>query len=726
MNNIFLKIEYNKDTDSTISSLSADKNINNVSSPLSILTKDNNGSYGKSFVLGYLPLTNGYVGDTNSVFLSEKSKYNGYMFDNSIVTMSITGTKAFDTVIINFDRTASQYATVITLDIGTENSKTIDNTNYKSTLKFNTSSTEHTVSFLSWARNDYNGCITSIHIKSNELIINRNNIQQLSTQSQYMVDNSTLDYGMVTNSATITIYDTNHFLKDKIDDGTLPVSSAPAIIELNGRQLQSHIITDSDYNSEEQILNLTLSDRLSYLEKINFSGIEYGGKPRTLYDMINDKLISYYNIDMDDSVKSFMKNLIIPYPYMEASNLRTALEKICRVCRCGISLKDNGTIYMFDARPRYSAGSLVALSQSYMISNVNRNIIKKNKYKTAIINYKKPLIKTETGANIYTDSIVPTGYEDNVNNQEEYRSALDTLNKVDIYAYIKSYYAYINFQIPKKSKYGLETITKAYGSVDGEDKNTNINYSVTYTLKSGVATPKDTNFNLDEFTFSKPTSESEETGTIVDYKADVKYSYNISMSANIVTANAGKNNTRIVLISYDDYYKVSATILVGLKTIGAYSRAYIVDGEIVYIGGGEYQEYVPKTVNFQIYGDTYEISFDDLYTSESEDENSITLDGSELVQYGSKINGKELCSYLKDGIEEDYKDGVSTANVEVFTGNYGGLEWEKGEILELGDIVGFPNDKYPDGSQIFWKITGRTYKQDGSPSISLELQEAKE
>lgn len=698
MNNIFLKIEYNKDTDSTISSLSADKNINNVSSPLSILTKDNNGSYGKSFVLGYLPLIDGYVGDTNSVFLSEKSKYNGYMFDNSIVTMSITGTKAFDTVIINFDRTASQYATVITLDIGTENSKTIDNTNYKSTLKFNTSSTEHTVSFLSWARNDYNGCITSIHIKSNELIINRNNIQQLSTQSQYMVDNSTLDYGMVANSATITIYDTNHFLKDKIDDGTLPVSSAPAIIELNGRQLQSHIITDSDYNSEEQILNLTLSDRLSYLEKIDFSGIEYGGKPRTLYDMINDKLISYYNIDMDDSVKSFMKNLIIPYPYMEASNLRTALEKICRVCRCGISLKDNGTIYMFDARPRYSAGSLVALSQSYMISNVNRNIIKKNKYKTAIINYKKPLIKTETGANIYTDSIVPTGYEDN--------KIFASGNYENNNAVIEAWFANVSFYIPLQYNYNLKKVMKIYQNFEGDNS---INYSITYIHNKG---------EFSDSGYSRPTSTEEETGTIIEYGNEIKYSYGIITPA---TAHTNvKNIPSLSINPYNEYYvKADLYLLVKMETTGFYMNNGV-------ISNGEYDEYIPKTVNISIYGDTYEISFDDLYTSEKKDENSITLDGSELVQYGSKINDIELCSYLKDGIEEDYKDGVSTANVEVFTGNYGGLEWEKGEILELGDIVGFPNDKYPDGSQIFWKITGRTYKQDGSPSISLELQEAKE
>ena len=131
----------------------------------------------------------------------------------------------------------------------------------------------------------------------------------------------------------------------------------------------------------------------------------------------------------------------------------------------------------------------------------------------------------------------------------------------------------------------------------------------TYTLKSGVATPKDTNFNLDEFTFSNPTSEIEETGTIVDYKAEIKYSYNIRLSTNIVTAFAGQNKTSIVVIEYDDYYKVSTTMLVGLKTIGAYSRGYISNGATVYIGSGEYTEYVPKTVNFTIYGDTYELVY---------------------------------------------------------------------------------------------------------------------
>lgn len=718
MNNIYLKIEYDKSTTPSISSLSADKNTNNVSSPLTIITTKNSGANGKSFALGYLSLDSGCVGGTDSVFLSEKNKYNGYMFgattDNGtyVVTLTIDGSKAFDEVIITFDEAAQQYATLMSLDYETEN-KTVENSSYEASLKFSNSATTHTITFYQWSRANYNACITSISIKSSELVVSRNSLEQLSTQSQYMVDNSTLDYGVVANSGTITIYDTNYFLKNKIEDGTLPVSNAPAIIELNGKQLQSHIISDSDYNTSEQILTLTLNNPLSEYENISFEGIEYRGKPDTLYNTVNP-LLDKYNISIDNTVKSFMESLTIEYPYMESSDLRTALEKICRVCRCGIAVKDDGTVYMFNARPKLTEfDNKYEIPKSYMISNLNSNIIKKNKY-YPVINYKKPLIKAETGANIYTDSIVPTGYEDNRNNQENSATASDGMALTDIYAYIKSYYAYINFQIPKKSKYGLKKVTKVYGSVDGKDKNTNINYSVTYTLKSGVATPKDTNFNPNEFTFSNPTSEIEETGTIVDYGAEIKYIYTLVFS---VTADAGQNKTSIVVIEYDDYYKVSTTMLVGLKTIGANG-----------FGDGEYKEYVPKTVNFTIYGDTYEIDFENLYTTESNntsDKKSITLDGSELVQSTATINNQDLPTYLQTSIAEDYSNGISTANVDIFTGDYGGKVWENGDVAQIGEVVYFDDDTKIDGSQRYWKITGRNYKQDGSPSITLELQEIK-
>ena len=732
MNNIYLKIEYDKSTTPSISSLSADKNTNNVSSPLTVITTKNNGANGKSFALGYLSLDSGCVGGTDSVFLSETNKYNGYMFGATsdsgtyVITLTIVGSKAFDEVIITFDKAAQQYATLMSLDYDTEN-KTVENSSYEASLKFSNSATTHTITFYQWNRANYNACITSISIKSSELVVSRNSLEQLNTQSQYMVDNSTLDYGVVANSGTITIYDTNNFLKNKIEDGTLPVSNAPAIIELNGKQLQSHIISDSDYNTSEQILTLTLNNPLSEYENISFEGIEYRGKPDTLYNTVNS-LLDKYNISIDNTVKSFMESLTIEYPYMESSDLRTALEKICRVCRCGIAVKDDGTTYMFNARPKLTAfDNVYNIPKSYMISNLNSNIIKKNKY-YPVINYKKPLIKAETGANIYTDSFVPTGYEDNSNNQEDYKKKLDITQGADIYAYVKSYYAYINFQIPKKSKYGLKKVTKVYGSVDGEDKNTNINYSVTYTLKSGVATPKDTNFNLNEFTFSNPTSEIEETGTIVDYKAEIKYSYHISLSTNIVTAFAGQNKTSIVVIEYDDYYKVSTTMLVGLKIIGAFSKAYTSGGETTYIGGGEYKEYVPKTVNFTIYGDTYEIDFENLYTTapnNTSDKKSITLDGSELVQSTATINNQDLPTYLQTSIAEDYSNGISTANVDIFTGDYGGKVWESGDVAQIGEVVYFDDDTKIDGSQRYWKITGRNYKQDGSPSITLELQEIK-
>lgn len=702
MNNIYLKIEYDKSTTPSISSLSADQNINNVSSPLTVITTKNNGANGKSFALGYLSLDSGYVGGKDSVFLSETSKYNGYMFGatRNIGTFKLTivGSKAFDEVIITFDKAAGQYATLMSLDYDTEN-KTVENSSYEASLKFSNSATTHTITFYQWSRANYNACITSISIKSSELVVSRNSLEQLNTQSQYMVDNSTLDYGVVANSGTITIYDTNYFLKNKIEDGTLPVSNAPAIIELNGKQLQSHIISDSDYNTSEQILTLTLNNQLSEYENISFEGIEYRGKPDTLYNTVNS-LLDKYNISIDNTVKSFMESLTIQYPYMESSDLRTALEKICRVCRCGIAVKDDGTVYMFNARPKLTAfDNVYNIPKSYMISNLNSNIIKKNKY-YPVINYKKPLIKAETGANIYTDSIVPTGYEDN--------KIEATGNYGNNNAHIEAWFANVPFYIPIKYNYNLKKTIKIYQNFEGDNS---INYSITYTHKKGKFTNKG---------YSDPTSTEEETSTIIEYGKEITYSY-----GNIFPATASTNVKNIPTLSidpYNEYYlKANLYLLVKMKTTGFY-----MDNGV--ISNGEYDEYVPKTVNVTIYGDTYGIDFENLYTTESNntsDKKSITLDGSELVQSTATINNQDLPTYLQTSIEEDYSNGISTANVDIFTGDYGGKVWENGDVAQIGEVVYFDDDTKIDGSQRYWKITGRNYKQDGSPSITLELQEIK-
>jgi hypothetical protein len=79
MADIVVKIKTNDGYDK-IETFSADKPVNNVSTPTNEETTPNDGVNGKSMALGYVTLLDGYIGGQDTFLISEMNKYNGYMF----------------------------------------------------------------------------------------------------------------------------------------------------------------------------------------------------------------------------------------------------------------------------------------------------------------------------------------------------------------------------------------------------------------------------------------------------------------------------------------------------------------------------------------------------------------------------------------------------------------------------------------------------------------------
>ena len=88
-----------------------------------------------------------------------------------------------------------------------------------------------------------------------------------------------------------------------------------------------------------------------------------------------------------------------------------------------------------------------------------------------------------------------------------------------------------------------------------------------------------------------------------------------------------------------------------------------------------------------------------------------------------------MTSEIKKNVLSDYANGVSNATVDTFCGDFYNangdkiIDWSKGEIVRPYDIVYFEGDTKADGSQRYWRVTGRHFKYSGSPTVSLELQE---
>lgn len=172
--------------------------------------------------------------------------------------------------------------------------------------------------------------------------------------------------------------------------------------------------------------------------------------------------------------------------------------------------------------------------------------------------------------------------------------------------------------------------------------------------------------------------------------------------------------------------------------------------DVSYLGGtGPYtdtpegiEEYSARYLEINFFGDKRTISFEDknLIDEIADDKNAITISGNELLQDVTelKIGNKStpIAEQISQNITSDYANGIETMRLTVccadYKDTYGVVRknWSKGEIFEVGDIVrvdkdnnGTPAVTYKNGNAKLWKVTGRTFRNEGVPLVDLELQE---
>ena len=72
---------------------------------------------------------------------------------------------------------------------------------------------------------------------------------------------------------------------------------------------------------------------------------------------------------------------------------------------------------------------------------------------------------------------------------------------------------------------------------------------------------------------------------------------------------------------------------------------------------------------------------------------------------------------IRDNILGDYANGIPTANIDLF--------YDENNKINKGDIICFNDDLSKYGDMNLWRVTGKTLKYNGYPSLSLELQRQK-
>ena len=707
MAQIVLKIKANDGAD-VLATFTADKIVNNVSTLIGGKTTQNNGVNGKTFATGFLSLKDGFLGGKDTKLQSEVEKYNGFMFGVTDDTgsydlkLSLEG-QNLDKIVIVGDNEANQFPVRAILDEGTEYEKTVYSDDSNWAIAFENESSTHTIRFIKWNRENYNACFTTLKVMVEYLEMDKGWVDSVESLTQSTSDPSSIQYGVLANSGSANIRDLNGELREYVEDGVLENSNVPVELFVNGNKIQEHITTDSDYSQQDKMLNLNFSNKLSKLNDryliSNF--MEY---QKTLYDIFVYVMsnLGYSNNEIDDmikepviyakskigTIKNYMENIIVNYPYFNNNTYLEVLNKICTIIQANLILFDNGNIILKNARPlifKEQSKDAIKINKYNQLKDFNYTIIVKNKYDG--INIDEINIGTTLNDNIFaSDKLRCCDDKTYIGNNAGINSSI-----YDVYGDIFDYIHWFQFNYDLD----LSQIDKLF-------------YKDLSTLKLSCT------FNYNNYNYKN----------------------------NAYTEDEVPNTSETVELKFYNgeipYHEWTSAYIDGQHVTNNFFTAQL-EGNILHIRGQI--EWATDIGNLIITGKNYNVKFLQNFTfnllkstfSETSSNiktgtNNFDITKNELLQSDTICKNLKISDIIDYNIKKDYKNGVLSGNTEIFCTNMFSQDgtkiknWGNGEILDIGDIVYFENDFTSKGEQRYWKITGRNFIYNGSPTLQLELQ----
>lgn len=409
-------------------------------------------------------------------------------------------------------------------------------------------------------------------------------------------------------------------------------------------------------------------------------------------------------------IGDFLRSKTLEYPYLPPASYRETIEKFCTLAQITLALDNNGDIFFYDARPCIKDETENEISKSYQIKNLNKTLFLKNKVDGVDIKQSKPTSTVDFNVVCLSENITSfPDYTTNENNDYKTATASDGRG-----VSFKTYYTTFSVKIPKKTDNGLKDVQRILSGVDNKG-NPFIQYTVTWHYQqliknSGGEEIEDVG-NIETGDIASAIFYSTTGDKISDaMSCTLEYGATASVSctdkSNIFTPYIFKETKDS---NGADFWEATITILVGKEA----KRSFVgsttsVDNE--YIGG----RFTPLSVDISFYGDVYTVSFEevDLSTSGIESaNNAVSIPTNELMQNASDVEA------IRDNILEDYANGVPTADIDLF--------YDENNKINKGDIICFNDDLSKYGDMNLWRVTGKTLKYNGYPSLSLELQRQK-
>lgn len=637
-------------------------------------------------------------------------------------------------------------------------------------IHFPTTANSHTVKFTKWNRNGYNAAITLIRITSSYYDLTTfTGLNDVKVTLQRNTNPQELEYGVVPNSGTFEMTDTDGEVEDLIRDGILPISNLPVDYYVNGKRKSRHITRDSDY-STDRTASASMSNNISNWDNIQFKGRAYTGTRTTLYTMLLDILNSTIfdnkltSAIFDSLLLGFAKDNLqktyTTYDYVEPDTLRSTVNKVCVVAQLNCyEVEENDYPYNIrfaHAMPaEYNTVQVLTIPERYQASQPTKDIILRNKYDGVEIQECQVKDVQDDNTVVFSKTFTSAQYTlatpESRDSIKVVTSSAAGAGQGVAYAKIVVSYATISgIQILKKSNFNLDNVTSIYSGQNANGDNL-ISYSVKYTKTIGTATATSYYSNN---SYQKPTSitqspaDSQAPGEgklptpTVTAKTTIPSTGETSASETDLT-NVGT----VEIVDEGGYYSVgNIVIMAGQKRYSLHNTSPGRGAALPLTG--TYELYEPTSIVLTFKGNKRTITFTDFEAKQSANfdkaKTIVRFDENQLMSNRMLVAANRTAAQsLDDAIHLYYGNGFrgngkATAKVTVFCGDIYDTagnrvrEWAKGETYELGDVVRVDKDNagntewyYKNGDPYYWRITGLTHRYSGAPYIDLELQEVR-
>ena len=264
------------------------------------------------------------------------------------------------------------------------------------------------ITFYRWSKPNYNVLIKDIESIEIDIELNKHFIKELEYTSQMSSDGTSISYGILANIGKITINDYNGEVYKSAKLGYLDAYVYNLYSYLNGNQIQQNISVDAPYYSQENQLEINLTNNISNWNSVNFNERTYG-TGTNLYQVLLDamRILGYSDSDVELmtnniinvsyigggitnneelSVKGYLQSITFDECTIDKTNVADILNSICTVAQLFIYADNEGNIKFANARPLASSSEeTLLISYKNQRTHLEYDMVVANRYDSAEI-----------------------------------------------------------------------------------------------------------------------------------------------------------------------------------------------------------------------------------------------------------------------------------------------------------------------------------------------------